>query len=332
MNVQLVLTGLFGFFWGGFVTPLSIQLAHSFRIIDLPNARKVHTYRTPRGAGLTLWSGYLLWSLYFVSETPGIRYGATAATLIFFCGYMDDIRSLSPFVRLAGHALAAALIVVPLRLPLVSAVVCLVWITGLTSAYNLIDGLDGLCVSIFIASALTLCCLGDPVFGIAGAGMALGVLCWNFPKASTFLGDGGSTLLGFLFSSHFVTAAAPLFSASASAGRTVWPHELILLFLLLGGIPVSDTLFAFSRRILEGKSPFYPDKGHLHHLLMKKIRSPFWTVACLVLLHALFLCAGAAVYAKLASNEILRGRGADGDRAAAEWDRAAAEWAPPLRS
>jgi UDP-GlcNAc:undecaprenyl-phosphate GlcNAc-1-phosphate transferase len=299
MNVQLVLTGLFGFFWGGFVTPLSIRLAHSFRIIDLPDARKVHTERTPRGAGLVLWSGYLLWSLYFVSETPLIRYSATAATLIFFCGYIDDIRSLSPFVRLAGHALAAALIVVPLRLPLVSAVVCLAWITGLTSAYNLIDGLNGLCVSIFIASALTLCFLGDAVFGIAGAGMALGVLCWNFPKASTFLGDGGSTLLGFMFSSHFVTAAAPLLSAD----RAVWPHELILLLLLLGGIPVLDTLCAFSRRILRGKSPFYPDKGHLHHLLMERTRSSFWTVACLLLLHALFLCGGAAVYAKLASNE-----------------------------
>jgi UDP-GlcNAc:undecaprenyl-phosphate GlcNAc-1-phosphate transferase len=292
MNVQLVLTGLFGFFWGGFVTPLSIRLAHSFQIMDLPDARKVHTERTPRGAGLTLWGGYLLWSLYFVSGAPSIRYSATAAMLVFFCGYMDDIRSLSPFIRLAVHMLAAALVVVPLRLSPVSAAICLVWITGLTSAYNLIDGLNGLCVSIFIASALMLCFLGNAAFGIAGAGMTLGVLCWNFPKASTFLGDGGSTLLGFLFSSHFVTGAAPLLSR-------VWPHEIILLLLLLGGVPVLDTLCAFSRRVLKGKSPFYPDKGHLHHLLMEGTRSPFWTVACLLLLHVLFLSAGAAVYAKL---------------------------------
>jgi UDP-GlcNAc:undecaprenyl-phosphate GlcNAc-1-phosphate transferase len=276
------------------VTPLSIRLAHSFRIMDLPDARKVHTGRTPRGAGLTLWAGYLLWSLYFVSRMPAIRYSATAATLIFFCGYMDDIRSLNPFIRLAAHALAAALVVVPLRLPFVSAAVCLVWITGLTSAYNLIDGLNGLCVSIFIASALTLCFLGDAVFGMTGAGMTLGVLCWNFPKASTFLGDGGSTLLGFLFASHFVITAAPLLSA-------VWPHEIILLLLLLGGVPVLDTLCAFSRRVLKGKSPFYPDRGHLHHLLMERTRSSFWAVASLLLLHVLFLSGGAAVYAKLAS-------------------------------
>ena len=295
MNVRLILTGLFGFFWGGFVTPLSIRLARSFQIMDLPGGRKVHTERTPRGAGLALWSGYLLWSLYFVSAVPAVRYSATAATLIFFSGYMDDIRSLSPFVRLAAHALAAAVIVVPLRLPFIASVLCLVWITGLTSAYNLIDGLNGLCVSIFIASALTLCFLGDAVFGVAGAGMTLGVLCWNFPKASTFLGDGGSTLLGFLFASHFVTAAAPLLSS-------IWPHELILLFLLLGGIPVLDTLCAFCRRILRGQSPFYPDKGHLHHLLTERTHSPFWAVACLLLLHALFLGGGAAVYARLVLN------------------------------
>ena len=295
MNVRLVLTGLFGFFWGGFVTPLSIRLAHSFQIIDLPGERKLHTERTPRGAGLALWSGYLLWSLYFVSAAPAIRYSAAAATLIFFSGYMDDIRSLSPFVRLAAHALAAAVVVIPLRLPFTASVISLVWITGLTSAYNLIDGLNGLCVSIFIASALTLCFLGDAVFGVAGARMTLGVLCWNFPRASTFLGDGGSTLLGFLFSSHFVTAAAPLLSS-------IWPHELILLFLLLGGVPVLDTLCAFCRRILRGKSPFYPDKGHLHHLLTERTRSPFWAVACLLLLHALFLGGGAAVYVKLVLN------------------------------
>jgi UDP-GlcNAc:undecaprenyl-phosphate GlcNAc-1-phosphate transferase len=292
MNVQLVLTGLFGFFWGGFVTPLSIRLARSFQIMDLPDARKVHTGRTPRGAGLALWSGYLLWSLYFVSGTPAIRYSATAATLIFFCGYMDDIRSLSPFLRLAVHAFAAALVVVPLRLPPLAALISLVWITGLTSAYNLIDGLDGLCVSIFIASALMLCSLENAVFGAVGAGMTLGVLCWNFPKASTFLGDGGSTLLGFLFASHFVTAAPPLLS-------TAWPHEIVLLFLLMGGVPVLDTLCAFSRRVLKGKSPFYPDRGHLHHLLMEKTRSPFWAVVCLLLLHVLLLSGGAAVYAKL---------------------------------
>jgi UDP-GlcNAc:undecaprenyl-phosphate GlcNAc-1-phosphate transferase len=292
MNVQLVLMGLFSFFWGGFVTPISIKLAHEYQIIDLPDQRKIHKDRTPRGAGLGLWAGYLLWALYFVSDLPWLRYSATSATLIFFCGYMDDMKSLSPFIRLAVHALASSLIVLPLPMPLLTRLVCLVWIAGTTSAYNLIDGVNGLCISVFISSSLALCLLGDTSFGVAGAAMALGVLCWNFPMAQTFLGDGGSTLLGFLFASHFVTD-------TASVLGKVSLHVLILLLLVFGGIPVLDTLVAFSRRILRGKSPFYPDRGHLHHHLMEWTRSPFWAVTCLLLLHALFLAGGAAVYTRL---------------------------------
>lgn len=292
MNVQLMLTGLFSFFWGGFVTPISIRLAHQYQIMDLPDQRKIHKILTPRGAGLGLWGGYLLWSLCFVSDYPLIKYSATAATLIFFCGYLDDIKSLSPFVRLAIHLFASVLIVWPLHLPPISWLVCCIWITGTTSAYNLIDGVNGLCISVFIASVVALCFVGGAAFGVAGAAMALGVLCWNFPMAQTFLGDGGSTLLGFLFASHFVTTCTPLLAR-------VGLHELILLLLLFGGIPVLDTLVAFSRRILKGKSPFYPDRGHLHHHLMELTHSPSRAVLCLLLLHALSLLCGTAVYLRL---------------------------------
>jgi UDP-GlcNAc:undecaprenyl-phosphate GlcNAc-1-phosphate transferase len=293
MNVQLVLTGLLGFFWGGFMTPVSIRLAYDYQIMDLPDHRKIHKERTPRGAGLGLWGGYLLWSLYSVSEAPGVRGIATGATLVFFCGYMDDMKSLSPFVRLAIHLFAAALIVFPLPLSLLCKCACLVWITGTTSAYNFIDGVNGLCISVSIFSALTLCFIGEASFGIVMAAIALGVLCWNFPMAQTFLGDGGSTLLGFLFASHFVRAAASQVLVKMRL------HEVILLLLLWGGIPVLDTLIASTRRTLSGKSPFYPDKEHLHHYLMGRTDSPFWTVTCLLSLHALFLAGGAAVYAKL---------------------------------
>ena len=292
MNVQLVLTGVLGFFWGGFVTPLSIRLAHEYHIIDLPDSRKIHKTSIPRGAGLGLWSGYLLWSLYFVPFFPAIRYSAAAATLVFFCGYMDDMKSLSPFIRLTVHFFASIIIVFPTPLPVLSKAVCLVWITGVTSAYNLIDGINGLCISVFISSAALLCFAGEVYFGVAGAAMALGVLCWNFPMAQTFLGDGGSTLLGFLFASHFVTATSRVVAKTHI-------HELILLLLLWGGLPALDTLVVFSRRVLADKSPFRPDKGHLHHRLMAIIRSNFWAVACLLAVHAISLICGAAVLAKL---------------------------------
>ncbi|NLL36092.1 MAG: undecaprenyl/decaprenyl-phosphate alpha-N-acetylglucosaminyl 1-phosphate transferase [Fretibacterium sp.] len=292
LNVRLFLVGLAGFFWGGFITPFSIKLARSYKIMDHPSARKIHAVQMPRGAGLGLWAGYLLWALSIVELAPEVRWSATGATLVFFCGYLDDMQSQSPFLRLAAHFLAASLVVFPMQLPPLTAFTCLAWLTGVTSAYNLIDGVNGLCTSLFIASSLALVFWGTSLEGAMMACMALGVLCWNFPAAQTFLGDGGSTLLGFLFASNFIRITARLLVR-------LQIHELILLLLLFGGVPVLDTLIAFSRRILEGNSPFYPDKKHFHHLLTRLTNSPSWTVLCLLSLQVLFLIGGLTVCFRL---------------------------------
>ena len=292
IDVRLFFLGVGGFFWGGLTTPLSIRLARMYGILDIPDARKIHTSQMPRGGGLGLWTGYLLLALYLAQRFPMVRCSATGATLVFLCGYLDDMCSLSPFPRLGLHFIAAALAVAPLGLPLPVALVALIWVAGMTSAYNLIDGVNGLCLSIFIASSAALYWLRAAPVGVCMGAMALGVLCWNFPRAQTFIGDGGSTLLGYLFASHFAMAALPRLPA-------VRLHELILLLLLFGGIPVLDTMVAFSRRILMGKSPFYPDRGHLHHLLMTLTGSPLWSVSVLLVLQALLLAGGLAVYARL---------------------------------
>ena len=302
IDVRLFVLGLAGFFWGGLTTPLSIHLARRYGIMDIPDARKIHTVQMPRGGGLGLWTGYLLMALCLVGRLPSLRLAATGAPVIFFCGYLDDMCSLSPFLRLGLHFIAASLTVLPLGLPPVTAAVALIWVAGMTSAYNLIDGVNGLCLSLFIAASATLCGLKAPGSASVGAcmgAMALGVLCWNFPSAQTFLGDGGSTLLGYLFASHFVTAALPALARRAETGTAIRLHELILLLLLFGGVPVLDTMVAFSRRILRGKSPFYPDKGHLHHLLMSLTGSPLWSVSVLLVLQSLTLMGGLAVYARL---------------------------------
>ncbi|MCR4818940.1 MAG: undecaprenyl/decaprenyl-phosphate alpha-N-acetylglucosaminyl 1-phosphate transferase [Fretibacterium sp.] len=270
--------------------------------MDIPDARKIHTVQMPRGGGLGLWTGYLLLALCLADHLPSLRLIATGATVIFLCGYLDDMCSLSPFLRLGLHFIAASLTVLPLGLPPVTAAVMLIWVAGMTSAYNLIDGVNGLCLSLFIAASVVLCHLKVPGATAVGAcmgAMALGVLCWNFPAAQTFLGDGGSTLLGYLFASHFVTSALPILQMKLHSSSPVRLHELILLLLLFGGVPVLDTMVAFSRRILKGKSPFYPDKGHLHHLLMSLTGSPLWSVSVLLVLQALTLAGGVAVYTRL---------------------------------
>ncbi|MBQ3646032.1 MAG: undecaprenyl/decaprenyl-phosphate alpha-N-acetylglucosaminyl 1-phosphate transferase, partial [Synergistaceae bacterium] len=187
---------------------------------------------------------------------------------------------------------AAFLVVYPLRLNFVLSAFAVLWIAGVTSAYNLIDGMNGLCISIFIASSVALFLMGRSYAGIFTGAMALGVLCWNFPAAQTFLGDGGSTLLGYLFASHFVMIALTTI-------KELKIYELILLLILFGGIPVVDTLTAFTRRMLSGKSPFYPDKKHLHHILISLTGSNILTVSIILSLQVLMLFLGLELYLRL---------------------------------
>lgn len=292
LDVKFLIFIIIGFFWGGLTAPVSIRLAGIYGILDIPDARKIHKENMPRGGGLGLWFGYLLMSVIMSQEMPELRFIATGASIIFFCGYIDDMCSLSPFLRLGLHMIAASIVVIPLRLsPLVS-VIAIIWLAGVTSAYNLIDGMNGLCISIFIASSIALFLIGHSYAGIFIGAMAMGILCWNFPAAQTFLGDGGSTLLGYLFASHFITIALPSL-------RSVRLREIILLFILFGGFPVIDTLTAFTRRMLTGKSPFYPDKKHLHHLLMALTGSTVITVIILLMLQIMTLALGMRIYFRL---------------------------------
>ena len=292
LDVKLFLFIIVGFFWGGLTAPISIRLAGLYGIIDIPDARKIHKGQMPRGAGLGLWLGYMLMSVMMSAEFPELRYIATGGTIIFFCGYLDDMCSLSPFLRLGLHLMAASIVVLPMNFNLVVSIFAVLWIAGLTSAYNLIDGMNGLCISLFIASSVVLFLLGSDYAGIYTGAMALGILCWNFPAAQTFLGDGGSTLLGYLFASHFMTSALPNLKA-------IRVYEFILLLVLFGGIPVVDTLTAFTRRMLSGKSPFYPDKKHLHHILISLTGSNILTVSIILTLQVAMLFGGIQLYSRL---------------------------------
>lgn len=292
LDVKLLIFIIIGFFWGGLTAPVSIRLAGIYGIIDIPDARKIHKGKMPRGAGLGLWAGYLLMAVIMSEEMPELCYIATGGTLIFFCGYLDDMCSLSPFLRLGLHIVASSLVVLPLGANIIFSVVAIVWLAGVTSAYNLIDGMNGLCISIFIASSVALFMLGNSYAGIYMGAMALGVLCWNFPAAQTFLGDGGSTLLGYLFASHFLTMALPRV-------LEIKFYELMGLMILFGGIPVVDTLTAFTRRMLSGKSPFYPDKKHLHHILISLTGSNILTVSIILTLQVLMLFLGLQLYLRL---------------------------------
>jgi UDP-GlcNAc:undecaprenyl-phosphate GlcNAc-1-phosphate transferase len=262
-----------------------MKLSRTFRLLDVPGGRKLHPVVTPRGAGIVLWTGYLLWAL--VNSNPGVEvpYVATGATLVFLVGYMDDMHPLPPLKRLAVHLLAAAWVVFPLSVPLHQRVIFLLWIAGCTNAYNFVDGMDGLALSLSFVTSYMAYRSGNPYTWLPFCGLIAGVLLWNFPHARTFLGDGGATLLGYVCSSHLAWDIFPRFFDMNLT-------NMLSALVLIGGIPVVDTLFAMFRRLLHGRSPFYPDRGHFHHILLD-FKLPAWEVlALIVVLHGALVGAG----------------------------------------
>jgi UDP-GlcNAc:undecaprenyl-phosphate GlcNAc-1-phosphate transferase len=275
--------------WGLCITPLSIHLANRYQIVDHPGERKTHKGIIPRGAGIVIWLGFLIWCLFAAEAHPAVRYIGTGGAMVFLAGYRDDMKSLAPLVRLVIHVGAGLVFLLSVELPAVHLGVCLFWITGMTNAYNLIDGANGLCLLMFISACLLSSPLGNTTLFFALAGLAGGVLHWNFPSARTFLGDGGTTLLGYLFSCFFIYTVAP----GLGAIRFV---ELPFFLLLAGGVPGADTLFAIMRRVWGGRSPFSPDRGHIHHILMDRGISPFWTVIILTVFQSIVVGSGVFLF------------------------------------
>ncbi|MDR1652000.1 MAG: undecaprenyl/decaprenyl-phosphate alpha-N-acetylglucosaminyl 1-phosphate transferase, partial [Synergistaceae bacterium] len=280
-----VFSAVLNFLWGIIATPVSMKLSRTFRLMDVPGGRKLHPVVTPRGAGIVLWTGYLLWGL--VNPNPGVEvpYVATGSTLVFLVGYMDDMHPLSPFKRLAVHLAAAAWVVAPLSVPVFQRFLLLLWIAGCTNAYNFVDGMDGLALSIAFVTSFMAYRSGNPYTWLPFCGLIAGVLLWNFPHARTFLGDGGATLLGYVSSSHLAWDIFPRFFHMG-------PYLMTAALILIGGVPVVDTLIAMVRRTVRGHSPFYPDRGHLHHILLDMKLVTWEALALIVAAHGALVSAG----------------------------------------
>lgn len=196
------------------------------------------------------------------------------AILIFLFGILDDILDLPAIVKLIVQMTASAVVTIfglrftqifAWELPTVlSYIITFGWIIGVVNAYNLIDGLDGLCGS--------LSCTGVMALGIiylvsnnmeAGlcfilAGAILGFLMFNWPPAKIFMGDDGSQFLGYMI------AVLPLYSSNSEA----FEFNKFLIMLIITAFPVFDTIAAIWRRIRDKKPVMSPDKAHLHHKML----------------------------------------------------------------
>jgi len=270
------------------ITPTIRYVALKLAVIDKKSVRKIHTRIVTRFGGLGIYFGFIfaMLSLFLVKfGMKGVDFTplwavVMASTMILILGMYDDARGADAKVKFFVQILAAFLLInsgfeikminIPwygiLNMGVFSIPVTILWLVGITNAINLIDGLDGLAAGIVFICLMGLFCkfllLGmvlPAFFAIALAGACLGFLRYNFPPAKIFMGDTGSMFLGFS------VAALAIWTSQKSS------TAVVLLIPLLGlGIPILDTVLAFTRRVVRKQNPFTADKEHLHHLLLNK--------------------------------------------------------------
>lgn len=295
------------------LTPLAIKLAPKIGAMDIPkDERRMHSTPIPRFGGICIFIGMLVAILVCVPRTEGLVGKRqvigfiVGAAVIVAVGLIDDLKGLSPKMKLVGQVIASALpcffsvrvfgvskfiaegyIVFP---EWISVIITIIWIVGITNTINLIDGLDGLaagvsCISC-IAVAYTSLLAGRPetcqlVLAIAGA--AFGFLLFNFHPAKIFMGDAGSMLLGYSL------ATMSLIGVSSTKGTVLFVSIIPIIILAL---PIFDTAFAIIRRVANHKPIMMADKGHLHHRIMSLGLGQRKTVLALYCISAIMGVAG----------------------------------------
>jgi UDP-GlcNAc:undecaprenyl-phosphate/decaprenyl-phosphate GlcNAc-1-phosphate transferase len=259
--------------------PLLAKVAAKWGIVDQPGKRKVHSAPIPRVGGLAMAIGVFVAALIAIDLQVQDRWFLGAAAVLVAFGALDDRFDLDYRVKLIGQLLAVAIVVIGgdvhiraitlddrVMLPeWVSVPLTIFFLVGITNAVNLADGLDGLAGGTtflcLCAVALLLSSVGDQNAGtalcLAFAGAVLGFLRFNTYPASVFMGDAGSQLLGFTIGVLSIRATQSFASQFSAA-----------IPILLLAIPILDTLSVMAQRIGEGRSPFSPDKNHIHHKLL----------------------------------------------------------------
>ena len=293
-------------------TPTVIALAHRIKAIDVPkDERRVHKKPIPLIGGLAIFYGFIISVLCFAvidRQLMGILIGSVIMVTV---GVIDDMHDLNAKIKLLFQIIAAGIVIYfgvdieyvanpfakwigpeYISLGMWSVPLTMIWIIGVTNAVNLIDGLDGLAVGVSSIASVALLSLtlltqnpNAAIVTAALAGAGFGFLPYNFNPAKIFMGDTGSTFLGFVLACISVQGIMKTYALISFA-----------LPVLILGLPIFDTLFAILRRLVTGRSIMSPDRGHLHHRLLDMGFSQKQTVAILYTLTSI-LCLTAVVMA-----------------------------------
>ena len=305
---ELALVGLTAAIITYFATGWVRIIARKLGAVAYPRERDVHLEPTPRMGGLAMYIGVVA-AVLLASQLPALTRGfvyssgmpavVVAGGLIMAIGLIDDRWGLDALTKFAGQITAASVLVTMgvawsvLYIPGVGTIVLdqvssilltLALTVAIVNAMNFVDGLDGLAAGLGLITASAICIFsigllrdhgGDVLFyppaviSVVLAGACLGFLPYNFHPAKIFMGDSGSMLIGLMLAAASTTAAGPI-SQTAYGARDVFallsPFLLVIAVLF---VPALDMLLAIVRRTRAGRSPFSPDKMHLHHRLLQ---------------------------------------------------------------
>jgi UDP-GlcNAc:undecaprenyl-phosphate GlcNAc-1-phosphate transferase len=255
-------------------TPVARWAALRLGIVDQPAARKIHISPVPLLGGAAIYGAFILALLFFgdlfyVAEVVAIFIGATLCSLV---GALDDQRGLGSYTKLAIQVLAAGILIfggvqVQLFGNWLDIGITLLWVVGITNAFNLLDNMDGLSAGIGMIAAVfftLLAAMSDQylvgILAAALAGACAGFLVYNWNPAHIFMGDTGSLFIGFLLAAVAIKLRFPSNSVTVT-----WMIPLAVL-----GLPIFDTTLVFISRLRRGLNPLIAaGKDHVSHRLAR---------------------------------------------------------------
>jgi UDP-GlcNAc:undecaprenyl-phosphate/decaprenyl-phosphate GlcNAc-1-phosphate transferase len=305
LGIQLSLSFLWAFLVALFAVPSIIYIAHLKNMLDTPNVRTVHESLTPRLGGVAVFAGFMSALTIFADLGNGIQQLLAGCIVLFFVGLKDDLVTISVSKKFVGQLLATGIVMIMAdvrltsfqgilgiqELPVgISYAFTFLVIVGITNAINLIDGLDGLAGTIVLTIVSTFgyyfVRYGGPSYGnyvfvsVCLIGGIIGFLRYNFHRASIFMGDTGSLVCGFIVSVltiQFIEMGLKVGQPFGSSSPSVAAGILF--------VPLFDTLRVFIVRMMAGRSPFSPDKNHVHHRILAMGFQQISTVILLALLN-----------------------------------------------
>lgn len=311
MNESIAFSGTVAFAASWVLLRVLAGPADQIGLVDHPKGRKLHQNPTPLSGGIAIFFAFFL-AVLTLHNTPFAphRMFFAGATILVLVGVLDDLRELTPSQRFGAHVLAAVLMIASgdavledlghllspewiLSLGILAIPVTVFATVGLINAMNLSDGLDGLAASLVLITLTALgilAWLGDAFLTVAILLLLalallpfLGLNLRRRGRALVFMGDGGSTFLGFVL-------AWFLIQASQGGDRLMAPVTALWIF----AVPLIDTVAIMCRRLLLGRSPFQADREHFHHLLLAAGFNEKQALALIVVLAIAAACFGLA--------------------------------------